>query len=216
MMKLKMTKRSGTMRADITRIIMKHAHMLVSKKNKTKNMTELRIMLARTAAAYSFYKYSAGYSSHDRAGYFNLKKILERELLPASGLDERIQCIDFHHQVKITELETGTTLQQFVGNYPGRFYSNTGSTPSQLGIHHSFKDKNDNVIKAKRCEKFLTAKPIEVLKSVAAPAKDTWSIKGQVHSTTGGAPQFFVPRRNHGEQIKNYKKFCEGGASLHY
>lgn len=85
---------------------------------------------------------------------------------------------------KVAQWRNPNILQQ------GNYYSESGKTPSCLGIHDEQEDYQGN--KGKRVEHmFSLQKEITCLESHAAPVLDSWSFKGLLVLTQGGCVQYF-------------------------
>lgn len=104
--------------------------------------------------------------------------------------------IDFRQLVEVMKFGKGQFFYQWDAptTYRGGQYFAMleSSTPSQLGINPSKVGFGTDSIFTRVQTPLVTNRPVNVLKSTAAPINDTWSVKHQPFMTEGGAPQIFT------------------------
>lgn len=132
-----------------------------------------------------------------------------RHGMPESRIDSHLDGIDFRHPVEVRTIPRGTILSQYQvqGGQQGSYYSNGGTTASELGINPQGQvlgpdgrpiigaDGNP-VIADKVVTRWEVTEDIQVLQSTAAPISDTWSVPGQPYNASGGGIQMYMPDRS--------------------
>lgn len=130
---------------------------------------------------------------------FNGRQAVARDFYKSQGFNEartaaHMKGIDFTKPVEVVPLNSRTPLSQYQapGNGQGSYYAPPGTPASRLGIAPDAFDPSVNAVVPKtRTDYVVGRNPVSVLRSTAAPVKDTWSIPGQSISTQGGGTQYF-------------------------
>jgi len=148
----------------------------------------------------------AGTLSNVEAGAAKIiaeRKVLAESFYRAQGfLEHRIAShlrgIDFEQAVEVTNLPKGKIVSQYQSpNGPqGNYYSAPGASPSSLGISPTALDPTTNKVVLKSLVNYVVKEDVPILKSTAAPIKDTWSIPGQSIQTDGGGKQMMTTAKD--------------------
>lgn len=129
---------------------------------------------------------------------------LALEFFKEQGMSEKkandyLAGIDLSKHVRVEALNSSKKLWQYQspGAPQGNWYSRTsGVTPDDLGINPRGTNRALDRVEPKILNEYLTADKVKVLKSSASPAKDFWSVRGEVYSAKGGGEQLFSNDKN--------------------
>ncbi|MBA4124007.1 MAG: hypothetical protein H0X72_16310 [Acidobacteria bacterium] len=102
-----------------------------------------------------------------------------------SRIDQHLAGIDFTKPVDVITIPKGTEVIQYQvpGKPVGNYFAPPGTTASELGMNPA----------GRQPRTFTTIKDMQVLRSTASPAVDTWSNAGKSFQTQGGGTQYFAP-----------------------
>lgn len=107
--------------------------------------------------------------------------------------------IDFTKPVEVVRLDQGTPLTQYQapGGSQGNYYAPKGTPASELGISPNGVNPATGEIIPKTSGNYVVGNDgVTVLRSTAAPVKDTWSVPGQSIQTDGGGTQYFTTSKD--------------------
>ena len=127
-----------------------------------------------------FGKLRTAYEYYKQAGWDNAK------------IAGHLQGIDFSKPVELVELPAGKTAGQLQANpaWKGNYFAEPGTDATKLGINPQGK-LPDGIVVDKTETIYSTIEQTTVLRSSAAPVKDTWSVPEAPYQTEGGAAQYF-------------------------
>lgn len=138
-------------------------------------------------------------------------KDLVDNFMRVQGIDEsKINAlrtgIDLNERVTIETLNRGKMAyqNQSPGNWQGNWYSlNKNTPPTKLGINPEGQVRGTKDIVMKEIKTYQLQRKTEVLRSIATPALDTWSVPGKPFQTEGGGIQWFSTEKN--IWVENYE-----------
>lgn len=107
--------------------------------------------------------------------------------------------IDLEQRVTIETINKGKIAyqNQSPGNWQGNWYSLDESTPpTKLGINPNGEVRDTGLIVPKEVKAYQAQQKVEMLRSSAAPALDTWSVPDKPFQTEGGGIQWFTTKRD--------------------
>ena len=114
-----------------------------------------------------------------------------------------IRCIDFSHPVELPMIAAKTALVESkdprVSPYRAVYFTKAGHPIERLGVSSTGALRTNPKVLEKvlhRYEVLVTIPPGEVLRSICAPAADTWSIEGRRTLAAGGGLQYLIPNMN--------------------
>ncbi len=117
----------------------------------------------------------------------------EKQGMPAKDIPDHLSGIDFRRPVKVVPLKQGTTVEQMQvpGGRQGNYYTPPGTPATKVGISPKGTDYATGAVVDKVPIRYTTTRDVQVLRSTAAPVRDTWSVKGSPVQTEGGGTQYF-------------------------
>ncbi len=100
-------------------------------------------------------------------------------------IDQHLSGIDFSKPVNVEIIPKGTQVVQYQvpGKPVGNYFAPPGTNATELGINPA----------GRQPITYVAGENVQVLRSTASPAVDTWSTPGQPFQTQGGGTQYFVP-----------------------
>lgn len=107
--------------------------------------------------------------------------------------------IDLEQRVTIETINKGKIAyqNQSPGNWQGNWYSLDESTPAtKLGINPEGQVRDTGLIVPKEVKAYQAQQKVEMLRSSATPALDTWSVPDKPFQTEGGGIQWFTTKRD--------------------
>lgn len=108
-------------------------------------------------------------------------------------IPDHLNGIDFTKPVEVVNLPSGTKLTQYQapGGRQGNYYAPRGTPAEELGIAPNATDRATGAVVPKVANDYTVGPGgARVLRSTAAPVRDTWSVKGQSIQTQGGGTQY--------------------------
>jgi hypothetical protein len=155
----------------------------------------------------------AAHFMHSHGAYLD-RETGELKPLDQSRFEGQMQAIDWTKPVQVGPPPGMPPPKQLVqwqspGNIPpaGGYFSTPGTMPEQLGIGSrgtAWSMEGQPVVR-KEPHGFSVRSAPRYMRSTAAPAVDTWSVKDRMpQAANGGGPQWFVPIAQAGGGIKEF------------
>jgi len=121
-------------------------------------------------------------------------KFYEDQGFKPADIPDHVSGIDLTRPVGVHTLKAGTPVSQYQvpGGRQGNYYAPSGTQPTELGIAPQGVSRTTGAVVDKVPTAYTTTRDIPVLRSTAAPVKDTWSIPGTAVQTKGGGTQYFT------------------------
>ncbi|MFN7945845.1 MAG: polymorphic toxin type 46 domain-containing protein [Blastocatellia bacterium] len=125
----------------------------------------------------------------ETAASFSARMKVAREFYEKAGFSpektaDHLKGIDFSKPVEVVTLEPPAKVIQY--QRPGRSFGNylapPGTEASALGVNPA----------GRVATSYEVARPVQVLRSTAAPVEDIWSVPGEVFKADGGGIQYFT------------------------
>lgn len=116
-----------------------------------------------------------------------------------SKISSYLSGINLDERVSIETINKGKLAyqNQSPGNWQGNWYSLDESIlPTKLGINPKGLVKETGLILSKEVKPYQAQQKVEMLRSTATPALDTWSVPDNPFQTEGGGIQWFTTQRD--------------------
>ena len=107
--------------------------------------------------------------------------------------------INLDERVSVETINRGKLIyqNQVPGNRMGDWYSLDKTThPTNLGINPIGTQYGTGLKMTRVTNTYQVQRPTEMLRSTAAPALDTWSVRGEPFQTDGGGIQWFSTKKD--------------------
>lgn len=138
--------------------------------------------------------YKGGQMRDIAANRTTATKFYENQGFKPADIPDHVKGIDLTRPVNVKTLPAGTKVEQFQvpGGRQGNYYAPPGTRPTELGIAPQGVSRTTGAVVDKTSAPYTTARDVQVLRSTAAPIKDTWSVPGTATQTKGGGTQYFT------------------------
>lgn len=114
--------------------------------------------------------------------------------VPENKIPEYMEGINLNERVSVESINRGKLAyqNQSPGNWQGNWYSlNDNTPPTKLGINPEGNLRGTEIKAPKVTTTYQSQHTVEMLRSTANPALDTWSVPKEPFQTEGGGIQWF-------------------------
>ena len=121
-------------------------------------------------------------------------------------IEQYMDGINLNERVSVESINKGKLAyqNQAPGNWQGNWYSlNANTLPTKLGINPEGNLHGSEIKVPKITTIYKSQQPVNMLRSTANPAIDTWSVPKEPFQTEGGGIQWFTTNKDAWRTLKN-------------
>lgn len=129
-----------------------------------------------------------------RANTETVNNFMREQGIPENKIPEYMEGINLNERVSVESINSGKLAyqNQAPGNWQGNWYSlNESTPPTKLGINPEGNLHGTEIKVPKVTTVYQSQQPVQMLRSTANPALDTWSVPKEPFQTEGGGIQWF-------------------------
>ncbi|KGT88343.1 type IV secretion protein Rhs [Erwinia typographi] len=134
-----------------------------------------------------------------RSNTETVTNFMKEQGVPENKIPEYMEGINLDERVSVESINSGKLAyqNQSPGNWQGNWYSlNENTPPTKLGINPEGNLRGTEIKVPKVTTAFESQQPVEMLRSTATPALDTWSVPKEPFQTEGGGVQWFSTNKD--------------------
>lgn len=134
-----------------------------------------------------------------------VRDFMKKHAIPDNKIPEYFEGINLEEIISIETINRGKRAYQYQvpGNWQGNWYSmNKTQLPTNLGINPLGNLHDTNIKTPKVVTIYQAQHPVEMLRSTASPAMDTWSVPQEPFQSQGGGIQWFSTEKDAWRPIK--------------
>lgn len=134
-----------------------------------------------------------------------VRDFMKKHAIPDNKIPEYFEGINLEEIISIETINRGKQAYQYQvpGNWQGNWYSmNKTQLPTNLGINPLGNLHDTNIKTPKVVTIYQAQHPVEMLRSTASPALDTWSVPQEPFQSQGGGIQWFSTEKDAWRPIK--------------